>query len=362
MTNDTNVFAADYGDARNKFLTACSLKNAELRRFELSEKRLHGQILTTDVALLGAHDAPQILVVISATHGVEGFAGAAAQTDFLRYATPVENNTAVLLIHALNPFGFANLRRANEDNIDLNRNFIDFDAVPVNAAYRQLADALLPASRDDATLARCRQRIDDYRTVQGQQKFEQAVSGGQYEFPDGLFFGGAAPSWSRQTIETIIAEYNIPCFDRVAVIDIHSGLGPYGYGEIISDHIPGSVSARLAKQWYGDSVTEPLSGTSTSVPKQGLLDYAWHRAFEDKGCYVTLEFGTYPVADMFATLQEENYYWQQFQRGEISERQMRLVGSRLQHFFYPGKRDWQEMVLFRSRQVIAQALAGLADT
>ena len=145
----------------------------------------------------------------------------------------------------------------------------------------------------------------------------------------------------------------------VAVVDIHSGLGPYGYGEIISDHPPASSGAAMAKRWFGDSVTEPACGTSTSVPKAGLLDYAWHAAFGDRGCYVTLEFGTYTVDEMFEVLREENYYTQHDRRVGIEATTLQAVRRRLRDYFFPDKDDWKEMILFRSAQVLCQALEGL---
>jgi hypothetical protein len=100
------------------------------------------------------------MLVVSGTHGVEGYYGSDCQIAWLdtldEKALPAD--TAVLLIHLLNPWGAAHLRRVNEDNIDLNRNFIDFNQpVPANPDYanwhgiyhgdrysadRQLAEAL----------------------------------------------------------------------------------------------------------------------------------------------------------------------------------------------------------------------------
>ena len=99
--------------------------------------------------------------------------------------------------------------------------------------------------------------------------------------------------------------------------------------------------------------------TSTSVPKWGLLDYAWHVALGDRGCYVTLEFGTYSVDQMFAVLREENYFRQKFSRDGVVSTQLQAVRQRLRDYFFPDKNDWKEMVLFRSGQVLMQALEGL---
>ena len=73
----------------------------------------------------------------------------------------------VLMLHAINPHGFSHLRRGNEDNVDLNRNFIDWTAPPPgNAAYADLHPALVvPAlegpernAADDALAELARER------------------------------------------------------------------------------------------------------------------------------------------------------------------------------------------------------------
>ncbi|MBU2570727.1 MAG: M14 family metallopeptidase [Gammaproteobacteria bacterium] len=354
---DLESFSTDYFDARDKFLSACSSQPGHLRRFQHSLLAGDNQPLSTEVFWLGEKQVSKVLVIISATHGVEGFCGSAAQINWLRHAPMPTGDTAVLFVHALNPFGFAHLRRVNEDNVDLNRNFIDFSDSPVNLGYRELADVLLPEHWSDANEKSAMQTINDYRKLYGQRKTEEAVSSGQYEYPQGLFYGGATSTWSRQVVETVMREFDLVNRQRVAVVDIHSGLGPYGYGEVISDHPPGSKAATLAKRWFGDSVTEPALGTSTSVPKLGLLDYAWHKALGDRGCYITLEFGTYSLDTLFQVLRKENYFWH---RDPETRQLSHPIRQQIRDYFYPDKKDWQEMVLFRSEQVLTQALDGLA--
>ncbi len=349
---DLSCFSDNYQQARAKFQQAAQALSGQWRSYThpLSDER---QPLSTDLFWLGSELAENVLVLISATHGVEGYCGSAAQVQYLRYQTAIPSNTAVLLIHALNPFGFQQGRRVNEDNVDLNRNFIDFKQVPVNSGYSCLAGALSPANADELSLGE--KVLCEYRQQHGQSAYEQAVSGGQYDFSNGLFYGGAQPSWSRQIIEKIKADFRLAERRRLTVIDFHSGLGPYGYGEIICDHPAGSKNTALAKKWFGDSVTEPVCGNSSSVPKFGLLDYAWYPAIGDKGCFVTLEFGTYSVAEMLRVLREENFYWHQ----PVDSTEKRYAQQRLRDYFYPAKKDWQEMILFRSAQVIAQALQGI---
>lgn len=64
-------------------------------------------------------------------HGPESYAGSAIQSHilshFLQKNEGFNESTqpTIVFIHALNPYGFATNRRANEDNIDINRNLLD---------------------------------------------------------------------------------------------------------------------------------------------------------------------------------------------------------------------------------------------
>ncbi len=107
-------FAASYADARGKFLAAALDAGARVRRRIHPERGPAGETLAVDVARLGPANARRVLVVVSATHGAEGFCGSGVQTSLLveRDAPrPHAPDTALVLIHAINPFGFAWLSR-----------------------------------------------------------------------------------------------------------------------------------------------------------------------------------------------------------------------------------------------------------
>jgi len=357
---DCSLFATDYDKARERFMAAAQAAGATAGCYIHPLTGPNGTTLATDTAWLGPENAKTVLVLLSATHGVEGFHGSAAQIDALN-SFILPEGTALLAVHAVNPHGFAWLRRVTEDGIDLNRNFIDFDSpLPENHGYDELADAIIPDALDEDSLAAADKRLKEYADYFGQIAFEAALSGGQFGHADGLFYGGRAPSWSRLTTETIIHDYALAERQRVAVIDFHTGLGPFGYGEPICDHLPGTLGLERARSWYGQSVTEPAIGTSSSVAKEGLSDFGWQRLLGDKLVFIALEFGTYPFDNMIRALRGDHWLHRQ---GDIDwqSSQTRQIKSAIRRHFYPETFDWQQMVLFRSRQCITQALAGLAE-
>jgi len=141
------------------------------------------------------------------------------------------SGTAVLHIHALNPYGSSHLRRTTHENVDLNRNFQDFtQPLPDNAAYRALHDLILPKRwpPDVANQA----VIADFIVTKGQLTYQSAITQGQHEFADGLFYGGYSPTWSNQTLRSMLRQHTASS-KRIGWIDLHTGLGPSGHGERI---------------------------------------------------------------------------------------------------------------------------------
>ncbi|MFA6051422.1 MAG: DUF2817 domain-containing protein [Methylobacter sp.] len=355
---DTDVFPASYAAGRQRWLAQlkempCQMKYSP---YQCPGVGPEGELLITDTVWMGPEDASRVLVLIGGTHGIEGFAGSAVQLDQLRLiaggVVAIPADTAVLMIHALTPWGYAWQRRCDADGVDLNRNIVDFSlALPENKGYELLRETFY---WPDAMQRK--RRLAEFERQHGRAALEEAISGGQYSDPAGPFYGGKAPAHGRLVTEDLICKYDLHGRD-LAVIDVHTGLGSYGYGEIICDHDPNSEGTFAARQWYGDSVASPALGTSSSVPKTGLLDYAWHAIMNQRSCYITLEFGTFSTDQLFEILLLDHQLWAQ-----QDNMQSRLEHSKvMRHHFCPDEQAWQEMVLFRARQVIGQGLQGVSS-
>ena len=354
-TNWVGVFPADFAQARLAWLSALDRLACrhEHQVFPCSGLGPNGEELCTDSVWLGAADADHVLVVIGGTHGIEGFAGSAVQIDLLRWLgteqADLPANSAILLIHGLTPWGYAWLRRCDSNGVDLNRNAVDFSRpLPENSDYLLLKPVLFAADLEQ------RQALFAKFTAQfGRVALEKAISGGQYLDPEGPFYGGKAPAHGRLVCESLMQRYALQ-ERRLAVIDVHTGLGSYGYGEIICDHAPNSAGAAVAANWYGDSVTLPLAGNSSSVPKLGLMDYAWHAIMDQRSCFITLEFGTFSTDHLFEILLRDHRLWAQ----ENNQAERLAHSQIMKRHFCPAEAAWQEMLLFRGRQVITQAWLG----
>ncbi|MET4483636.1 DUF2817 domain-containing protein [Bradyrhizobium sp. F1.13.3] len=355
-------FSSNYFEAREKFRDYVAKSTTGQAAVYKSPARGPGEEeLSTDVAWFGDRRATKIGILVSATHGAEGYCGSAAQLDWLarRGYESLKSDEAMLLIHALNPYGFAWDRRVTQEGCDLNRNFVDFTrSLPRNDAYDLLADYLVPREIDGPVLAVAEEAIDKFRKEHGELAYRKARSSGQYRHPTGMFFGGFGPTTARQTLERIVSDYDIEARKFVLIIDYHTGLGPYGYGELQCEQASGMSGYRRARDIFGLSVTSPDLGTSSAVVLNGTQDDYWQRLLGDRHVYVCLEFGTYPPEAGRPVMRADHWLYA-YRQTEIETAFGAQIRERVKQHFYPDRPDWKEMVLYRCRQVHRQMIEGL---
>jgi hypothetical protein len=267
---------------------------------------------------------------------------------------------AVLYIHALNPFGFSHVRRTTHENVDLNRNFHDFAApLPVNTAYRELHPLLVPAQWPPAPDNEA--AIAAWLARHGEKAFQSAVSGGQYEFADGLFYGGRAPSWSNLALREVLRAHGRRAA-RIGWIDIHTGLGPSGVGErIYAGRDDGAELARVRQWWDGGGrtpVTSIYDGSSTSAFLTGMMfAAAYDECPQAQYTGMALEYGTVPVMQTLQALRAGQ--WLNAHPDAPAELAEAIRGQ-VMAAFYTDTDAWRGQVLAQAREAMEQAVAGLA--
>lgn len=360
-------FSNDYRSARERFLGAAADAGATLESFENPAAGPDSLPVFTDLALLGEPGASAVMLVNSGTHGVEGFCGSAAMIGWLREeATRLPSNVRVVLVHAINPHGFAWLRRVNEDNVDLNRNFVDHSAgrYPAQPEYDKLHEALLPQQWNDRDLADSDALLEAYAKEHGEFALQAAVTGGQYAHADGLFFGGRESVWSNRTFQGIL-DVHVVRPKRLVFLDLHTGLGPYAHASLLGSIAP-RMQPWLGKRKPGGNGVKALpgqpvarsKGPSLSAPLTGPIGSAARRAGSGaEMTSLTIEFGTYAVREVLRALQADNWL---HVRGELDSDLGRGIKAEIRERLYPDDNDWRESVWTRSRQILRNTVAGLA--
>jgi hypothetical protein len=330
-------YSEDYRTARTRLLSA-----AQASGDWTHEAIAHplagadGAALFIDVLWRGPQDAPRVLTISSGTHGVEGFCGSALQLQLIHDAPALPPGTALMLVHAVNPYGFSHLRRVNEDNVDLNRNFIDFAAdVPENDAYAALDSLLNPVELPSGAMAAIAAELQRMRTEMDYLSLLKAVSGGQYAFPRGIQYGGADPSWSRRTVEALWAR-RLAGRRVVVQIDLHSGLGASGFGMLMMAANDDEPHKALTAAWFGPMLVTPRPRSREDTILGGYMNGAMETDLAGvRVVPMTLEYGTEPNEVVLGAIIEDNWL---VHHGDVDSAQGREIKARILRAFYHKRR------------------------
>ena len=344
---------SDYLASRQAFIAKANALGTHTRGF------LHGMDaetaapLFTDVALFGAKEAEVLIVVASGTHGVEGYAGAACQVHFMERcrALYTRRQLGFLLVHAVNPWGFLHDRRVTEKNIDLNRNFIEFDQVaePVSR-YSAYHDRLVTNYRpwplglwNEARL------MAGALTPRRWKEAQAAITTGQHTHPDGLFYAGNGPCRSRVVWEEILYTYVTNCKYAI-LLDIHTGLGKYGAAELISYLPPSSEQFKQIDAWFSRGLRSMATGQSVSAAVEGTLTAAFDRMMPAYSAAIGLEFGTKAPLAVLNALRADQ--WCRNNHFKSSDDMAKRIRQKLKNAFVVTDSAWCKQVTRHFDQVM----------
>lgn len=354
-------FAQTYAQARGRFLAAAAAAGLGVASHPHPLPGHDGEDLALDVVRDGPADAEAVLILSSACHGVEGYCGSGVQVALLHdadwRAQVRASGVAVLYLHGLNPHGFSWWRRTTHENVDLNRNFVDFSQpLPAAPAYDELARAIVPDEWPAPAAAQ--QQLAAYAAQHGERGLRGAIGNGQHSHPDGLFFAGTAATWSHLRLRQVLRSHGQGC-RRLGWIDLHTGLGPSGHGEPIFSGRQTPPVLERARQWWGPEVTSVLDNSSVSTEVKGTITQAVYD--ECPGAEVTciaLEFGTLPPDQVIDALRADQWMHKHPHKADVATRQR--IRQRLRDVFYVDTDEWKTAVVAQGRQRAQQALAGLS--
>ena len=351
-------FAQTYDEARAGFLAAAAQAGLEVKSHPHPLPGKDGEPLAMDVVRDGPADAAAVLLVSSACHGVEGYCGSGVQRALLADAGFRQQahaaGVALLYVHALNPYGFSWWRRTTHENVDLNRNFHDFQGeLPANPAYAEMAAAIVPTQWPSPA---AEAQLDAYVAAHGERALQAVISGGQHSHPQGLFYGGRAPTWSQQTLRRVLQDHGRRCA-RLGWIDLHTGLGPSGHGERIFACRDDAAALARARGWWGQDVTSIYDGSSTSARLSGLM---WLSAYEEcpqaEYTGIALEYGTVPFGDVVRALRADQWLEN---HPEAGASQRTVIKQQLRDAFYTDTDAWKARIVEQGLEAARLAVRGL---
>ncbi len=391
-----NYFKNDFESSRNAFLKRA---NKILKYYEGSKLTSilmppeNNESLYTDILYIPAENpASKLIMITSGVHGIEGYTGSAIQNmlidKHLLSVEAVQNeidkeqndlasnlNVSYLFIHSVNPYGQKYFRRVNEKNVDLNRNFLSkvIQFSPINGiknpAYKELDSLLNPKERYDKKIfgkIRFIRKVFKIISKNGIGKFRQAVLQGQYELPQGIFYGGDMYQDQKESIDFVISKY-FKNHTEIIFIDIHTGYGYRGKLHLIgmAEYSDKNTKKRLEKLYspYPIEAADTRKGDFYKI-HGALFEYIY-----DEGLYANIpvvpiawEFGTNNNIRTLKSMEslqimiEEN---QAFHYGYKNIKNYNKLLKKYRNLFYPESKRWQKKVLKTAAERFERLLENL---
>ena len=367
--DDISYFSEDYDTARTRFLDSASRLRSKYPDSRLSSFRIDSSVdqnLYMDLYYIPPDTKKKkLLLLVSGTHGIEGFTGGAVQLMFMEelIESVLEQGTGVALIHSFNPYGQKYLRKTTEFNIDLNRNCVQDRKIfnSHNPGYKKMNRFLEPKGKVRKNSAKNR-----YFYVAAVWKIlrdsfsslRQSALQGQFDFPRGLYYGGK--EYAPQT--TILKDALSPIFNDYSLIfsiDIHSAYGKWGKLHLFpnpeSDTRIKSMLTSLFKGYpihWGDTedfytITGDLSGFLKGINPDATT------------LCMPFEFGTMNSHMFFGSLisiqrmilENQGHFF-----GYKNDRHEEKVKREFLEMYYPGSHSWRSQVIGQSRRMLKLCL------
>lgn len=360
-----SLFPDSYESSRERFL-----RDVELLRAKWDSSRLETYPLKDfpDLSIDWLWAEPRhkenLAMISTAEHGIEGYVGSAMLKVFMDEFAPRMNqdNTGLLLVHAINPWGMKHRCRVNPNNVDLNRNFIyDGDySQKINPDYDLIADFLNP-QRPVRTLRAegIRYLVNAIRNMihPGKARVQAASLLGQHRHPKGIYYGGAQLQDETAVLirlyRTALAEYQ-----NFIQVDMHTGYGPRYQMTVIIPPLDPTPSTEATRK-FDYPLVQKIDANEFYAISGDMGEYVYrlretelpHRNVFACG----FEFGTFGdslpalIRSLGITILEN----QLRQHGAINPQAAEQIRAEYEELFCPAEQEWREKALADCRQAFA---------
>lgn len=354
----SDVFYDEYDDVRAHLIdTVDELKNTghdvQLSSHAIDEK---DGLYIDSIYIPATEKQTNLIVITTGVHGIEGYIGSVMLDVFWEeiYASEINKaNTGVLVVANVNPYGMKYHRRYNENNVDLNRNFIldwnSFDKT-VNKDYPKVDSFLGPKDAMGNIIGHelgfygslVKEIIED-----GADVISNALLGGQYEASEGVYYGGNGDEASTTYLKNVFEQTLESNYENIVHIDVHSGYGPR-YNMVIFNSVFETMNEAESVALFGyDNII--AHDSEAFYPTTGDTTDFYYRLHEKLGVDTALfstcfEFGTIgdsfidSIISMKYTIEENQNHWYPSNNDTTNE----IIKERYQELFYPTEKEWRE--------------------
>lgn len=296
-----------------------------------------------------------LVVLTTGVHGIEGYIGSVMLDVFFRevYPTLDDANTGVLVVANVNPYGMKYFRRYNENNVDLNRNFIlDWETFDLssNKEYPKVDTFLGPTGKIGNALwheAGFYLSLGKTAVTDGAGTISDALLTGQYQYPQGVYYGGTGDEASTVYLKDVFSQCLDSPYENIVHIDIHSGYGPR-YNMVIFNSVFETMNEAESQAAFGYDHIIAYDSESFYATTGDTTDF-FYRLAQQKQRETDLfstcfEFGT--IGDAFFdtilslkyTVDENRNHWYPTDNPTSA----RILHENYMELFYPTETAWRE--------------------
>ena len=351
----SEAFAATYDQVRSRIGALCADLGAEVFSHPIDE----ADGLYIDSFYLPAETRQTNLIVLTTgVHGMEGYIGSVMLEVFFGevYPTLDHETTGVLVVANVNPYGMKHFRRYNENNVDLNRNFIldwnSFDLAS-NQEYPKVDTFLGPTGKIGNALwheAGFYLRLGKTAITDGAGTISDALLTGQYQYPQGVYYGGTGDEASTVYLKDVFLKCLDSSYENIIHIDIHSGYGPR-YNMVIFNSVFETMTEAESVEAFGYDHVIAFDSESFYATTGDTTDFFYRLAAQQQAeatlfstCF---EFGT--IGDAFFdtilslkyTIDENRNHWYPTDHSVSAE----IVRQNYLELYYPTETAWRQKTI-----------------
>lgn len=362
-------FQNSYEECRKNFILSADKINKKFQKVTISKLNIESKKdpdLTINYCYVPAQkEFKRLLILSSAVHGIEGYVGSAVQQMFMEELLEKINlsEMGVLLIHGMNPYGFKYNRRVTENNVDLNRNCSNDIQLykSINAGYSDLYTMLNP--KGEVSLKSVKNMFFQINAIQkiiqySMGTLRQAILQGQYQYPEGLYFGGNELEPSIRAISPVLKQI-AENYEVVFNIDLHTGYGARGTLHLFPNPIKDkklkndleTIFSGNHIDWGDGDDFYTVTGDFTSyigriIPKQYYIP-------------MVFEFGTLDSQTTMGSIKSlhnmivEN---QGFHHNYKTKKDETKINKDVLEMYYPSSENWKSKAIDDARIILSKSM------